>query len=1258
MRAWLVFACALVLGLFSSGAEAADGAPRPRIAIVSIELAQSPNLALAAAQARAEQVEVDLFGLGGGLIPSVGEADLSSYDLVLIEGVGPQLAQFAQIIEAAKGETKVLVVNGERWIQGNVPPASLPDLQAYWTNATTENYARLLDYLMARVLGAQVAAAAPIIYPETAFYHPQAEGPFSDLAAYEAWASGRLADAAARPRIGVVFYRSLVLGENARVIDALIAEVERQGGLPLPLWRKDSAESLQVLAPPGSAGVDAIILCSNWIDYQDHAAGVRAAQALNAPLLNCTNDYSRTPQEWERAHGGFAPGRSGQLAMSELQGLVEPMMVGARTIGADGTAVIEPIDHQIRWRTARAMAWARLSRLENREKHILIPYFSEGRSEADVGSDPDSYLDAQGTLIALLNRLKAEGYDVGDAPLPDKAELSRLMAAYGSNSPTAAALETRARAGLMASIPETDYLAWWATMPAEARQAVEAQWGPPPGDVMVTTDADGRRVIAFPLLRFGKVALAPHPIWGMQEARGLASEGALTPHHQYVAFYMWAQKVWRADAFLPLFTQLSLMPGKQEGPSSTDWIGLLIGAMPHIQPTPLQANGGVANKRRANAVLIGFMPELAQAGLAPDLAQLKSDLAAADSDPDLQAEVRAKAAGLGVDRVLALDPARAPWSALAEALKRHLDEIDRAPITQGGHVLGEAPELETAARMAHAMAADAPDAPSLDQVRALARGEAVDPAADTAAQVKTYLDRIALAGREMDAVMAALSGGYVDPGPNADAIRNPDALPGGRNPYTLDPRGLPTPQAWAIGSRLADEMVQAYAETHGAPPRKAAFVLWSGETVQNEGVLESQILRLLGTRPVWNGKGQVIDVELEAPGALGRGRIDVLVTTSGTYRDHFGDKLALMHKAVALAAAADEPDNMVRRNAAETTRRLVADGVPVEVAQARALRRIFSTAPGAYSPATEFAIDQEPRWTDQALADLYARRLAHAYGDEADGGAADGQAFAENLDTVDAAVFSRSSNVFGLLDTPMPAAYLGGLNMAVRHQSGRRIETYISQLASPEQARVEPIAQALGREMRSRYLNPNWIAGMQADGYNGARYLAGFTEHLLLWDVTTPDLVTDQEWEAVRDVYVRDRYNLGLAEYFARENPAAGRKLIETLLEAADRGHWQADAATLAELRQRISSPSPGTARDAAAGAAPGDRDPTPAAPSGSSAARPTPPAPPLQGVLMEEVRMTTGQVRPVAPPILAYWPLLGALAMMLAGGLIWRPRW
>jgi len=1211
----------------------------PRVAIVSIELAANPGLAQAAARRVAGEMRVDLFGLGRGLLPSVEDANLSAYDLVLVEGVGPQLLGYAAKFDAARARTKLVVVNGERWIKGDVDVATLPDLQAYWTNATEENYVRLLGYLKARVLGLPGEVAPPIVYPQTAFYHPAATAPFETLAAYEAWERARLPSDASgadqRPRIAILFYRSLALARNAAVVDALIAAVERQGGLPLPLWRKDGAASLTLL---GAEGADALILCGSWIDYQNHAAGVTAAKALGAVVLGCSTDYGRTPAEWAAAPGGLAPALSGQLAMSELEGVIEPMTVGARQVDAGGAAVMTPIPEQIEWRVARAMRWARLKRLANADKRLVIPYYSEARDTADVGSDPDSYLDAQASLAVLLKRLRAEGYDLGDQPLPDRDQLAALLRERGSNPKTPSNLAARVQDGSVALIAEDDYRGWWDTLPKAARDAQVAQWGPPPGDLMVHLDDRGRRFLAVPVLTFGKVALAPHPIWGMQEARGLAASGALTPHHQYAAFYFWAREVWKADALVPLFTQLSLMPGKQEGPAADDWIGLLVGDLPHIQPTPLQANGGVSNKRRANALTIGFMPELVRAGLSPELETLKRQVAAGDV-----AAARQATASLGLNTALGLDATTAPWSALAPALSAYLDEIARAPTPHGGHVLGVAPSDAVTARIVQAMV----DGPELAEVEALLAGQPSGLPQDQQARILDYADRVRAAPRELDAVVAALAGRYIEPGPNADALRNPDALPAGRNPYTLDTRALPTPAAWATGVRLADEMVAAYRAKHdGATPRKAAFVLWSGETALNGGVMEAQILRLLGARPVWNPKGQVIDVALDDPATLGRGRIDVLVTTSGTYRDHFGDKIALLAKAVRLAAAKDEPDNAVRAAATATRAALLAQGVAPDLAEQRALRRIFSTAPGAFSPTTEFAAKADPPWSDARIAAHYAERLSHAYDGGAGDGAADGAAFADNLKTVDAAVFSRSSSAYGLLDTPMPAAYFGGLAMAVRAETGRRIETYVANLQTPSAARMETADRALNRELRARYFNPDWIKAMQAGGYNGARYLSEFTENMRLWEINDPSLVQDRDWNEVADVYVRDRYQLGLKSYF-RQNPQAYQNLVRTLVEVAKEGRWKAGATTLSALKRELAGPAPVRRRS--------DRPAiTPTATSDGATGRPA-----LTGLEIATVAASTVvSAQPLRGPIAPSWPMLVAalLGLVLVGALL-EPR-
>lgn len=1148
-------AVALLLLLFVTILPAQAVEAKPRIAFVSIHIAEMPTIAKAGAKRTEDQVSVDFFGLGGGLLPSIEGVDLGRYDLVLLDAAGPRLLNFTAQIEAAKRRTKMLVVGPGTPIPGNIDPALHPDIARYWNNATEENYAGLFAYAAARLLGRRIAVPPPVEYPPLALWHPEAPAPFASPQAYLDWETARLPNGANRPRIGLIFYRSLVLADNAQMVTALIREIERQGGLPVPVWREGGRDLASSLL--GDTRLDALILCANRIDYASADAGVAEAERLGVAPLMCATDYRRDAEAWAKSLGGFAPASTGELAMSELDGIVEPMVVAARERAPDGTARYEPIVQQISWRVARAMAWARLRRLPNAEKHIVISYHNEEPGKADVGSDPDSYMDAQGSMVALLHRLKAEGYDTGTAPIPDRAELAQRLADEATHvvATDAAGLRNRIAQGAI-TIPLAHYRSWYAALPEPLRRDVERIWGPPPGDVMAI---DGQLVI--PALHFGKVTLAAHPLWGPQTGgKALAEIGALPPHHQYLAFYLWMQNEGRTNAYVPLFTQLSLMPGKQEGPAAADAVGLLIGALPHIQPLPLQANGGVGNKRRTQAVTIGFMPEFARAGLPPHLGAIRSLLDAEPVDP---AALRAAAIEAGLDGALGFDPATAPIDRLRPALDRYLAETEAAPIPLGGHILGQAPAADVQARMVQAMLGVGTAPPDLEEVRRAIAGQAgaLDPA--TAARARDYAARIASAPREMDAVIAALAGGYVPPGPMRDAIRNPDALPAGRNPYTLDVRAVPTEEAWQTGVKLADDLLADYRTSHGRPPRKVAFVLWSNETAQNGGTNEAQIFHLLGVRPVRDARGKVVDVVLTDRAALGRARVDVLVTTSGTYRDHFGEKLSLIAKAVKLAAAADEPDNPVRAETRARIAALEAQGIARQQAEKRALRRIFSTAPGAYSPSTQFA--NREGWSKQELNRLYQARIGHAYGD-ADEGEPDSTAFTANLHSVDAAVFSRTSSAYSLLDTPMPAAYLGGLSMAVRETSGRTIDAYIANEQTPGQPRIETLDRFYGRERDSRYLNPAWIKAMQASGYNGARYMADLTDSLSLWEQMRPELVTDRDWEAVRDVYLRDRYDLGMDRFFADHNPAARSKLIATMRDAIDRGDWNADAQTRAEL--------------------------------------------------------------------------------------------
>jgi cobaltochelatase CobN len=65
-----------------------------------------------------------------------------------------------------------------------------------------------------------------------------------------------------------------------------------------------------------------------------------------------------------------------------------------------------------------------------------------------------------------------------------------------------------------------------------------------------------------------------------------------------------------------------------------------------------------------------------------------------------------------------------------------------------------------------------------------------------------------------------------------------------------------------------------------------------------------------------------------------------------------------------------------------------------------------------------------------------------------------------------------------------------------------------------------------------------------------------------------PDAIEDQLWADLHEVYVKDQLNLGIKEWFRRENPAALQEMTAVMLETVRKGYWKASAEQVAEIAQ------------------------------------------------------------------------------------------
>jgi cobaltochelatase CobN len=329
--------------------------------------------------------------------------------------------------------------------------------------------------------------------------------------------------------------------------------------------------------------------------------------------------------------------------------------------------------------------------------------------------------------------------------------------------------------------------------------------------------------------------------------------------------------------------------------------------------------------------------------------------------------------------------------------------------------------------------------------------------------------------------------------------------------------------------------------------------------MRTQGDDVAEVLALLGCRPTWDERSRrVTGVEVVPAAELGRPRIDVTVRISGFFRDAFPHVIAMLDDAVRMVAELDEPHemNFVRAHAQADLAEHGDDR--------RATTRIFGSAPGSYGAGILQVVEAGNWRDDNDLAEVYTQWGGFAYGRDLDGAPA-----ADDMRTSYRRIAVAAKNVdtreHDIADSDDYFQYHGGMVATVRALTGSDPKAYVGDSTSPDAVRTRSLSEETARVFRARVVNPRWIGAMQRHGYKGAFELAATVDYLFGWDATT-GVVADWMYERLTAAYVLDPET---REFLERSNPWALRGITERLLEAVDRGLWEAPTdATLQALRQ------------------------------------------------------------------------------------------
>ncbi|TGH20045.1 MAG: cobaltochelatase subunit CobN, partial [Aphanocapsa feldmannii 277cI] len=433
----------------------------------------------------------------------------------------------------------------------------------------------------------------------------------------------------------------------------------------------------------------------------------------------------------------------------------------------------------------------------------------------------------------------------------------------------------------------------------------------------------------------------------------------------------------------------------------------------------------------------------------------------------------------------------------------------------------------------------------------------------------------ACAEREREALMGGLDGGRIAAGPAGAPTRGrPDVLPTGRNFYSVDPRGLPTETAWALGCKAADQLLERHLQDEGEPLRHLALSVWGTATMRNGGDEVAQCLALMGVRPLWDGVSRrVHDLEVIPQHQLGRPRLHITLRISGFFRDAFPSLIQLLGKADRLVHQASLLEHDASASASGTTAAFAsasAPGCETEQAAAEGLLRIYGSAPGAYGAGLQGLIESGA-WEESAdLATAFLHWSGWRYGSDGSGGVvvtADREGLERRLGDVDAVLHNQDNREHDLLDSDDYYQFQGGLTAAVTTLRGERPATWFGDHSRPDQPRVHGLRRELDKVIRSRLLNPRWLEGMQRHGYKGGFELAASLDYLFAYDATTA-MVPDWVYGAITERWLR---NPAVRQFLEQKNPWALRDMGERLLEAHHRGLWDgADDSAIGLLQQLV----------------------------------------------------------------------------------------
>ncbi|MDQ0507154.1 cobaltochelatase subunit CobN [Xanthobacter agilis] len=844
------------------------------------------------------------------------------------------------------------------------------------------------------------------------------------------------------PLVLVVFYRAYLAAADTEPVEVLLTALRQRGFRALGLFApslKNPEASLWLARQAAGLRPAAIVNATAFSGRQE--GGASPLDAAGVPVFQVALATS-TRAGWEKAERGLSPADLAMhVVLPEVDGRI---FAGVASFKAPAErdpdlqfarAVHAPHAGRIAAIADRVAAWHRLATQPPGARRLALVLSTYPGRAWNMAHAVG--LDPLASAEAILSDLSAAGHAVENGP-PLTTALREARIVW----------------------PMAAYKAALTRLPEDLRHALQRAWGAPEADAQATAEG-----FAFAAVRRGRAIVALQPERGVAEQRdGDYHDLSRVPRHAYVAFYLWLRGEVDGLVHIGAHGTLEWLPGKAVALSERCWPEVLVGDLPVVYPFIVNDPGEAAQaKRRIGALTLGHIPPpLRPSGTPLRLARLEAlldEFSNADGlDPKRRArlvrDIREEAGALGVERDLGIDARLSPAEAVTR-IDRFVCDVKESQFGDGLHVWGRAPEVATA------------------------------------------FDAHACAAAERQALLDALDGRRIEPGPAGSPYRGrADVLPTGRNLFTTDPRAVPTRAAYAQGARLAEELVRRHLQDDGEWPRALVLDLWGSATMRTAGEEFAMALALMGVRPLWDtGSERVCGIDILPLAALDRPRIDVTLRISGLFRDVFPTLSALFQQAV----------RALSRREGE------AEWNPYA---GREAPRVYGPAPGAFGLGMAATLEDYSQAGLRAAGEAWLAASAFAHDGETT--RPDAAGLRARVAQADAFVHLQDLPETDLLLAEDYAGHEAGF-AAAQAVAGGTAALYHLDATDPTRPRARTLTEEIARVVRARATHPGWIAGMRRHGFRGAAEIAATLENMAAFAHLTRDVpghLFDLYWDA------------------------------------------------------------------------------------------------------------------------------------------------